>query len=542
VELDGETVACYGILNWADTLARTPAFGLASPLLEGTHTMTDPEVVLRLCDIVKVFPGVVANDRVTLEVRRGEVHALLGENGAGKTTLMNILYGIHQPDAGEIFVRGKAVRIRSPRDALRLGIGMVPQHFLLVRRHTVAENVALGLAGTPFWRPLRVVEQRVRELAQRYGLAVDPRARIEDLSAGEQQRVEILKALVRGADILVLDEPTSVLTPQEARMLFSVLRRMREDGHGVVFITHKLDEVMEVSDRVTVLRRGRVVGTLPTAEADPRSLARMMVGREVEFRVDRRATTTGEEVLALEEVWAEGERGRPALRGVSLAVRAGEVFGLAGVAGNGQRECVEVCTGLRRAARGTVRVLGRDATNWNAKDLWEAGVAHVPEDRVRCGIVGNLSVAENLVLKLYRYPPFSRGIFLNRRAIEAFARQAMAAYGIDAPSPRTPARLLSGGNIQRLILARELSGDPRLVVAAHPTSGLDVAATQQVRTTLMERSRSGAGVFLVSEDLEEILNLSDRIGVLFMGRLVGTTPAESANPERIGLWMAGRDA
>lgn len=517
------------------------AAGVAA--LEGdAGFVMDSEPLLVLRDIVKVFPGVVANDRVTLEVRRGEVHALLGENGAGKTTLMNILYGIHQPDAGEIVVRGRAVRIRSPRDALRLGIGMVPQHFLLVRRHTVAENVALGLAGTPFWRPLRVVEDRVRELAHRYGLAVDPRARIEDLSAGEQQRVEILKALVRGADILVLDEPTSVLTPQEARALFSVFRRMREEGHAVVFITHKLDEVMEASDRVTVLRRGRVIGTLATAEADPRTLARMMVGREVEFRVDRQAPKTGEEVLALEDVWAEGDHRRPALCGVSLAVRAGEVFGLAGVAGNGQRECVEVCTGLRRAARGTVRVLGQDTTNRSARDLWEAGVAHVPEDRVRCGIVGNLTVAENLVLKLFRYPPFSRGPFLNPRAIEAFARRMMAAYGIDAPSPRTPARLLSGGNIQRLILARELAGDPKLVVAAHPTSGLDVAATQQVRSTLLERSRAGAGVFLVSEDLEEILDLADRIGVLFMGRLVGTIPAEAADPDRIGLWMAGQDA
>ncbi|MDR7438476.1 MAG: ABC transporter ATP-binding protein [Armatimonadota bacterium] len=494
---------------------------------------------LLLRGIVKVFPGVVANDRVTLEVRSGEVHALLGENGAGKTTLVNVLYGIYQPDAGEILLEGRPVRIRSPRDAIALGIGMVPQHPQLVRRHTVAENIALGLPGLPFFRPLRMLESRIRELAERYGLAVDPRARVADLSAGEQQRVEILRVLVRGARVLVLDEPTTALTPQEARTLFRVLRRMREEGCAVILITHRLDEVMEASDRVTVLRRGQVVGTLRTSEAEARQLARLMVGREVQFGLRRTPRLPGSEVLVLEDVWASGDGGVPALRGVSLEVRSGEVFGLAGVAGNGQRECVEVCTGLRRAASGRVHVLGREVVHPDPRRLHQAGVAHVPEDRVRRGVVGSLSVAENLVLKRYRQPPFARGPFLDRRAVEAFARRLMAAYAIDAPDPSAPARVLSGGNLQRLILARELAGEPRLIVAAHPTSGLDVAATQQVRRILLERRDAGAGVFLVSEDLEEILELSDRIGVMFRGRVVGVLSAEEANPERVGLWMMG---
>ncbi len=507
--------------------------GLSSPIpvtASPPHAQAEDAPLLVLRDIVKVFPGVVANDRVTLEVRSGEVHALLGENGAGKTTLVSILYGIHRPDAGEILLEGRPVRIRSPRDAIALGIGMVPQHPRLVRRHTVAENIALGLPGLPFLRPLRVVEARIAALADRYGLAIHPRTRVSELSAGEQQRVEILRALLRGARILVLDEPTSALTPQEARALFRVLRRMREEGGAVIFITHKLDEVLEASDRVTVLRRGRVVGTLRTSEADPRQLARMMVGREVETRLRRAPRPPGPEVLALEDVWTSGDGSSPALQGISLQVRSGEIFGIAGVAGNGQRECVEVCTGLRRIVRGRIRMPPQKE------------VAHVPEDRLRCGVVGGMSVAENLVLKRYRYPPFARGPFLDRHAIEIFARRLIAAYGIAPPNPRAPARVLSGGNLQRLILARELHGDPRLIVAAHPTSGLDVVATRQVHRILLERRDAGAGVLLVSEDLEEILTLSDRIGVMFRGKLVGVVPAEEADPDQIGLWMMGHEA
>ncbi len=504
--------------------------------------MSSPSAFLTLRNITKAFPGVVANDRVTLEVRAGEVHALLGENGAGKTTLMSILYGIYQPDAGEILVRGRPARIRSPRDAITLGIGMVPQHFLLVRRHTVAENAALGLPGAGALFPARAIAPRITDLGRRYGLAVDPHARIWELSVSEQQRVEILKALLRGAQILVLDEPTSVLTPQEARGLFAVLRRMKEEGHAVIFITHKLDEVLEVADRVTVLRRGRVVGTVPIVQADVRSLARMMVGRDVEFRRSKSGVPSEEEALSAADLWARGDRGLMALKGVSLEVRRGEILGIAGVAGNGQRELVEVVTGLRPATQGRVRVLGRDITNRSARAFHEAGVAHIPEERVRMGIVAGMSVGENLVLNRYRTPPFSRGPLLDQQAVSRFAERMIAEYEIATPGPGAQARHLSGGNIQRLILAREFSGSPGLIVAAHPTFGLDVSATEQIQTLLLRRRAEGAGVLLVSEDLEEVLALSDRIAVLFEGQVVGIVDAAEADRERIGLMMAGQAA
>jgi len=483
---------------------------------------------------------VVANDRVTVEIHAGEVHALLGENGAGKTTLVKVLYGIHQPDAGEVLLRGRPVRIRAPHDALRLGIGMVPQHFLLVRRHTVAENVCLGLPETRALFPARQVEQRIKELGDRYGLAVDPRAPVWSLSISEQQRVEILKALMRGAEILILDEPTSVLTPQEAQGLFGVMRRMTEEGHAVIFITHKLDEVLAVADRITVLRKGRVVETLPAPSADKRLLARMMVGRDVEFRPTRAPAVLRGEGLRLEKVWALNDRGLPALRGVSCTVQRGEIVGVAGVAGNGQRELVEVITGLRRVVQGRVWVLGQDVTNGGAGMVLETGAAHIPEERMRAGIVGAMSVAENLVLRRYREAPFSRGPLLDPQAIHAFALRMMGAYGIVAPSPRVPARTLSGGNVQRLILARELSGDPGLVIAAHPTSGLDISATEQIHLLLLRRREEGAGILLVSEDLDEILALSDRVVVMFGGEVVGVVPAAEAGRERIGLMMTGQ--
>ncbi len=498
--------------------------------------------VLTLRDISKSFPGVVANDHVTFDVRAGEVHALLGENGAGKTTLMNIIYGIHQPDAGEILIRGQRVHIRSPRDAIAKGIGMVPQHFLLARRHTVAENLALGLPGTPFLFPVRAVEERIRALADQYGLAVSPRAAIWQLSAGEQQRVEILKALLRGAKILVLDEPTSVLTPQEARALFGILRRMKTEGHAVIFITHKLDEVMEISDRVTVLRKGRVVDTVPSAQADSRQLALLMVGRHIHARPGKRRPPLEEEALTLEHMWVESDRGLPAVRDVSLTVRRGEILGVAGVAGNGQRELVEVVTGLRRAGRGRVRVLGHDLTNRSAREVSEAGVAHIPEDRLTMGVVSSMSVAQNLALRRYRYPPFSSGPVLNSRALAEFAQRMIAEYGIVTRTPESPVRMLSGGNIQKLILARELATGPGLIVAAHPTYGLDVAATELVQRQLLQRRDAGVGVLLVSEDLDEILALSDRIAVMFNGEIVGVLPAAAGVAERVGLLMAGQSA
>jgi simple sugar transport system ATP-binding protein len=496
--------------------------------------------VLTLHNITKTFPGVVANDDVTLDVQAGEVHALLGENGAGKTTLMSVLYGIYQPDSGEIRLNGRPVRIRTPRDAIALGIGMVPQHFLLVRRHSVAENVALGLAGARWLFPARGIESRILDYATRYGLGVDPRASIWQLSPSEQQRVEIVRALIRGARLLILDEPTSVLTPQETRGLFEILRRMKADGCAIIFISHKLDEVTEIADRVTVLRRGRNVATLSIAEASKHTLARLMVGREVEFHRRRGPAATDRAGLAVEGLRAQGDRGVEALRGITLAVRGGEIVGLAGVAGNGQRELVEVITGLRPATAGSVRVLDRDVTNRRARAVSEAGVAHVPEDRLRMGIVPAMSVAENLVLKRYRYPPFSRGPVMDRGAVDAFARGLIAEYEIVAPGPHTPARLLSGGNIQKLILGRELAGGPAVIVAAHPTSGLDVSATEQIHKLLLRRRLEGAAVLLVSEDLDEILLLSDRIAVMFSGEIVGTVPGAEADREHLGLMMAGQ--
>ncbi len=494
---------------------------------------------LELRSLTKRFPGVVANDRVDLSVRAGEVHALLGENGAGKSTLVSMLYGLLQPDGGEIRLQGRPVRIRSPRDALALGIGLVPQHFLLVKKHTVAENVALGLSGVPFLAPTRALADRLRRLGERYGLPVDPRAYVWQLSAGEQQRVEILKVLVRDVRLLILDEPTSVLTPQEARGLFAVLRRMKAEGHAVIFITHKLEEVLEVADRVTVLRRGRVVATLPVAEVDERRLARLMVGEEVALPRARRGAGRGRPRLFVEDLWVRGDRGYFAVKDVNFQVHEGEIVGLAGVAGNGQSELIEALTGLRRPARGWIRLGERDLTGHDARAFFEAGVAHVPEDRTHRGVVGSLSVAENLVLKHYRYPPFARGPVLDRRAVRAFAEEAVARYRVAAPSVATPVRLLSGGNIQKLILARELHGRPRLLVAAHPTYGLDVGATAQVRRLLLEERDRGAAVFLVSEDLEEILALSDRILVIFDGKIVAELAPDEASKERLGLLMAG---
>jgi simple sugar transport system ATP-binding protein len=495
--------------------------------------------MLLMRDIVKTFPGVLANDHVTLEVRAGEVHALLGENGAGKTTLMNILYGLYQADSGEILLKGKPVKIRSPKDAIRLGIGMVHQHFKLVPQHTVAENVALGLAGTPFVAPAHAVEGKIAELGERYGLKVDPKAYIWQLSAGEQQRVEIIKALVRGADILILDEPTSVLTPQESEELFKILARMKREGQSVVFITHKLDEVMEVADRVTVMRRGRVVDTLVTGDTDKASLARMMVGREVVFRLEKTEGEKGEEALSVEDLWALSDRGLPALKGVSFSVRRGEILGIAGVAGNGQRELVEVITGLRRAQRGRVAILGRDVTNRSSRVVADSGVAHVPEERLKMGIVPGMTVSENLILKKHHRPPFCYFGFLSFRHIREFARRAIEEYEVMTPGLDTPAKLLSGGNIQRLILARELSGEPPVVIAAHPTYGLDVGATEQIRQILLRERGRGSAILLISEDLEEIFALSDRIAVMFEGEIMGILPADEADLETVGLMMAG---
>jgi ABC-type uncharacterized transport system ATPase subunit len=488
--------------------------------------------VVSMRHITKRFPGVLANDAVDLNVRRGEIHALLGENGAGKTTLMNVLYGIYQPDEGEIFVRGERVDVRSPREAIELGIGMIHQHFRLVPTHTVAENIVLGLRDR-FFNPARAAHAKIAEFAERYRLNVDPGARIWQLSAGE-----IVKALYRGADILILDEPTSMLTPGEVDDLFAILRRMADAGNTIILISHKLDEVMRISERITVLRQGRAEATLETAHTDKRELARLMVGREVLFRTQKTARAPGQEVLRVENLHALNDKGLPALKGISLTMAQGEILGVAGVAGNGQRELVETLVGLRQATQGRILVDGQEITRQQPKHIIEQGVCYIPGERLT-GLVPEMSVAENLILKDYCRQQLSRGVFLDQRAVGRFADDLIAKYDVSTPGRDTPLKMLSGGNIQRVMLARETSQSPRLLIAAHPTSGLDVGAIEYVwRQLLQERERSTA-VLLVSEDLEEIFALSDRIAVLFAGDLMGILPADEADLEEVGLMMAG---
>jgi general nucleoside transport system ATP-binding protein len=489
--------------------------------------------------ITKRFPGVVANDCVDFEAAVGEVHALLGENGAGKSTLSNILTGLYRPDEGEILLYGKPVSFETPRDAIEAGIGMVHQHFRLVEPFTVAENIVLGESGkgTRLIDPI-AIEARVGAIADRYGLAVDPRARIWQLSVGEQQRVEILKVLYRHARILILDEPTAVLTPQEAERLFVTLRQMAADGRTVIFISHKLNEVKAVSDRVTVLRAARSIATIDTAEATPRSLATLMVGRELGERERQSRDPAGPPVLELENLRAEGGRGE-AVKGVSLVVKAGEIVAVAGVAGNGQRELAETIAGLRAPTVGAVRVDGKPLRGGDPRSALEAGVAFVPEDRLRTGSAPGLSIATNLALRSYREPPVSRGPFLMLERIRARAVELIQHYRISAPGPSAPARVLSGGNLQKVVIAREFSGSPRVVIAASPTQGLDVGATETVRSYLVEAASGGAAVLVFSEDLDEILELADRIAVIYEGAIVGELPAAGASVDEIGLLMAG---
>ena len=499
-----------------------------------------PAVAMR--GIVKRFPGVLANDRVDFEAAAGEVHALLGENGAGKSTLSNILTGLYRPDAGEILLDGEHVQFQAPRDALEVGIFMVHQHFRLVETFSVAENVVLGDhrgEGRTFRLRHRAIERRVAELSQRYGLAVDPRARIWQLSLGEQQRVEILKALYREARILILDEPTAVLTPQEADVLFETLREMATEGRTVIFISHKLHEVKAVADRVTVLRGGRSIATVESADATPRSLAALMVGRELDGGQTARERTAGEPVLELTHVWADGDRGDAAVKGASLIVRRGEIVAVAGVAGNGQRELAETVAGMRPATRGTIRIGGKTIRGGDPRAAIAAGVAYVPEDRLGTGVAPSLSIAANLALKGYRESHASRGPLLRLSRIKERAVELIRQYRIAGAEPASAARLLSGGNLQKVVLAREFSGKPRLVVAASPTRGLDVGAIETVHAYLRDAAADGVGVLLISEDLDEILTLADRIVVMYEGAIAGETTRREADVEEIGLLMAG---
>ncbi|QGP93122.1 Galactose/methyl galactoside import ATP-binding protein MglA [Neomoorella glycerini] len=496
--------------------------------------------IVEMRDIVKRFPGVVANDGITLQVRQGEIHALLGENGAGKTTLMNILYGLYRPDAGEICLRGQKVAIHSPDQAIKLGIGMVHQHFMLVPTLTVAENLVVGAEPVkgPFL-DLRLAVAKVEAISQEYGLRVDPLARIQDISVGMQQRVEILKALYRGTKILILDEPTAVLTPQEISELHIILEKLRSSGHTIIIITHKLKEVRQFSDRVTVIRNGRNIDTVDSKKTSESELARMMVGREVMLRVDKKPAEPGQVVLRLEGVEANNYRGLPALKGVTLEVRAGEIVGVAGVEGNGQTELVEVLTGLRQPTAGDIYFGGQKIVRGQPRQLMGLGLGHIPEDRQKRGLVLDFNIMENLLLGFEDAAAFSRGPLLDYASIQDFAKKLVKEYDVRTPSIKSMARTLSGGNQQKVIVAREIARQPKLLIAAQPTRGLDVGAIEFVHQQLLKQRDTGAAVLLVSYELDEIMNLSDRILVIYGGKIVAGFQAGQVSTEELGFLMGG---
>jgi general nucleoside transport system ATP-binding protein len=500
----------------------------------------DDAPVLELHGITKQFPGVLANDHIDFDLRRGEVHALLGENGAGKSTLMSILYGLYTADSGEILMNGNPVSISSPKDAIELGIGMVHQHFMLIPVMTVTENIVL--AQEPKHGGVLLdydaASKRVRDLSTSFGLAVDPNAKIEKITVGQQQRVEILKALYRGAEILILDEPTAVLTPQEARELFEIIESLKAQGKSIVFISHKLNEVLDVAERISVLRRGKLVETIPREGATEAGLARSMVGREVLLRVEKKPSTPGETLLQVEDLAVRDDRGLEAVRGVSFEVRAGEIVGIAGVDGNGQSELIDALTGLRHASGGHVRVGGHDLSRATARQALDAGMGHIPEDRQRRGLVLEFNLAENLVLHDYGKEPFSRHGWLNPRRWIRWARGLLQEFDVRGGGPTTRSGSLSGGNQQKVVIAREVSRDPSVLIAAQPTRGLDVGAIEFVHRRLMEQREARKAVLLVSLELEEVLSLSDRILVLYEGEIVGEFPPD-VSEEEIGIAMTG---
>lgn len=498
-------------------------------------------LVLELRGITKRFPGVLANDRIDLKLEEGSVLALLGENGAGKSTLMNILYGLYSPDEGEIYIRGQKAHITGPNDAIDLGIGMVHQHFMLVPVLTVTENVMLGMESIRGGLLLdrQDAARRIQEISDRYGLQVDPYAVVEDLPVGIQQRVEIIKLLYRNADILILDEPTAVLTPQEVAGLFEVIRSLISQGKSVIFISHKLKEVLEISDTIVVLRNGQVTGTTTPAESNERILASMMVGRDVILTVPKEPARPAEVVLDVENLYVMGDHGTMAVRGISFQVRSGEIVGVAGVQGNGQTELVEALTGLRPIVDGRIRIEGRDVTGATPRTVTEAGTAHVPEDRQRDGLVLGYPIYDNLILNTYYLPPIARGLSLQEQAIRERAEQLVAEYDVRTPSIHTLVSSLSGGNQQKVIVARELSRPVRLTIASQPTRGLDVGSIEYIHSQLVKKRDEGAAVFVVSAELDEIMSLVDRIIVMFHGEIIGVVSAESTTKEELGLMMAG---
>ncbi len=489
--------------------------------------------------ITKSFSTVTANKDVSFHVHAGETLGLLGENGAGKTTLMNILYGLYQPDSGHILINNKPVVIRNSRDSMHLGIGMVHQHFMLVQNHTVGENIALGYSESPFVFPARAVRKKIREFSAQYGLKTDPDKKVWQLSAGEQQRVEIVKTLFHGADVLILDEPTSVLTPRETDELFDILRRMKQEGHAVILISHKLEEILTICNRAVVLRRGEVIGSADIKDVRKKDLARMMVGRDVVFSFSRKPVKKGPVILNVTGITVRGDRNETAVDRVSFDIHGGEIFGIAGVSGNGQKELVEAVTGLRKVESGTIEVEDLDIANTSARFVHDRGVGHVPEERMKFGIIPNLFLFDNAVLKQHHARPFSNLLFLDYRHIRSYSRKLVEDFQVSTPSIDSRIKALSGGNIQKLILGREISRQPKLLVASHPTYGLDVGATEYIRNQLLSLREKGGGVLLISEDLEEIIELCDRTAVMFEGKIMGILDPRKTDIGKIGLMMAG---
>ena len=499
------------------------------------------EPILEMRGIVKKFPGVIANDGVDFDLRKGEIHSLLGENGAGKTTLMNVLYGLYEPDEGQILLNGKPIQLKTARDAIAMGLGMVHQHFMLVQRFTVAENIILGQHSPrePRIEDQNAVYARLKDLSNRYCLSIHPDAEVWTLSVGEQQRVEILKALYRGAEILILDEPTAVLTPQEADQLLEILRVLTTEGKSVVFISHKLNEVLSISDRITVLRDGKVIDTVQASQIEQKGLACMMVGRDVLLQVSKTPAEPKGTVLMVEGLCANDDRELQALYDIDLEVKAGEILGIAGVAGNGQSELEQVIAGLRKANQGRVTICGQDVTNAEPKEVGCCGLAHIPSDRYRMGMLSDFTIAENLVLQRIGQKPFTRRGWLNWKAIRQQAEELVQSFDVRTPSIELPAGKLSGGNAQKMILARELARQPKVLISAQPTRGLDVSAIEYVHRQLIAQRDKGVAILLFSTELQEIVALSDRIAVMYEGRIVGVVDINQADIFEIGLMMAG---
>lgn len=496
--------------------------------------------VIEMRGITKIFPGVRANDNVDFELEKGEIHVLLGENGAGKTTLMNVLYGLYQPESGEIFVNGKKVSMKSPGDAINNGIGMVHQHFMLVHNFTVAENIILGMEPRKGLNVnMKKAVEDVDRLAKTYGFKIDPNSIIEDMTVGQQQKVEILKALYRGADILILDEPTAVLTPQEIDELGVILKNLVKEGKSIILITHKLKEVMNMSGRVTILRRGKVIDIVNTHDTNIEQLAELMVGRKVNLVVEKKPAEPKEVILKVEDLKALDYRGVPALKGVSLEVRAGEILGIAGVDGNGQSELIEAITGLRKPSGGKVTINGKDITGKSTKEIINSGISHIPEDRHKRGLVLKFSLAENSILGVHDKKPFAKGIFMDYTEVKNYARKLIEDFDVRTPSENVMAFSLSGGNQQKMVSAREIAKEPELLIAAQPTRGLDVGAIEYIHKRLIEERDKDRAVLLVSLELDEVMALSDRIAVIYDGQIVGLLDAKDATENELGILMAG---